>query len=144
MANTNLKAERLSATEGAAYLDRLVDTLDQMVRGVAAPETLRALAGASIAALRIQSLAFVHISSADDAEMTRLEERMRALGEEVDRDLGTVRDSGQVSADQLAVAIQAWSDYQRVLKDVLRLSRENTNVISFDVSVHEKRQVTKE
>jgi hypothetical protein len=144
VANTNLKAERLSATEGAAYLDRLVDTLDEMVRGVAAPETLRALDGASIAALRIQSLALVHIPSADDAEMTRLEERMRALGEEVDRDLGTVRDSGHVSADQLAVATQAWSDYQRVLKNVLRLSRENTNVISFDVSVHEKRQVTKE
>ncbi|MBI3782643.1 MAG: hypothetical protein HY270_04505 [Deltaproteobacteria bacterium] len=34
--------------------------------------------------------------------------------------------------------------HQRVLKDVLRLSRENSNVISFDVSVHEKRQVTKE
>jgi len=62
----------------------------------------------------------------------------------VDRDLGTVRDSGQVSPDQLAVATQAWNNYQRVLKSVLRLSRENTNVISFDVSVHEKRQVTKE
>lgn len=144
VANTNLKAARLSASEGAAYLDRLVDTLGEMARGVAAPGTLRALAGASIAALRIQPLALVHIPSADDAEMTRLEERMHALGEEVDRDLGAVRDSGQVSPEQVAVATQAWSDYQTVLKKVLRLSRENTNVISFDVSVHEKRQVTKE
>lgn len=66
-----------------------------------------------------------------------------ALSAEVDRDLAALHEGGQVSADQLAAATQAWGDYQRVLKDVLRLSRENTNVISFDVSVHEKRRVTK-
>ena len=144
VANTNLKAARLSANEGAADLDRFVDTLREMERSAVAAETLRALSGAAIAALRIQPLALVHIPSADDAEMTRLEERMRALGEEVDRDLAAVREGGQVSPDQLAAATQAWGDYQRVIKDVLRLSRENTNVISFDVSVHEKRRVTKD
>jgi hypothetical protein len=76
--------------------------------------------------------------------MSRLEERMGALEEEVNRDLSAVRTSGQVSPDQLAAATQAWDDYQKVLNDVLRLSRENTNVISFDVSVHEKRLATKE
>ena len=143
VANTNLKATRLSGSAGATDLDHFVDTLVEMQRSATAPETMRALSAAAIAALRIQSLALVHIPSADDAEMTRLEERMRALGEEVDRDLAAVREGGQVPPDQLAAATQAWSDYQGVLKDVLRLSRENTNVISFDVSVHEKRQVTK-
>lgn len=144
VANTNLKAARLSATEGAADLDRFVDILGEMARNAATPETMRALSEASVAALRIQPLALVHIPSADDAEMTRLEERMRALGDEVDHDLAALRDGGQVSAEQLAGATQAWADYQRVLKEVLRLSRENTNVTSFDVSVHEKRQVTKQ
>ncbi len=144
VANTNLKAARLSASEGAAYLDHFVDALGEMARGATAAETMHALYGASIAALRIQQLALVHIPSADEAEMTRLEERMRALGEEVDGRLTAVRQGGQVSPDRLAAAMQAWADYQRVLKDVLRLSRENTNVISFDVSVHEKRRVTKE
>jgi len=143
-ANTNLKAARLAANEGAADLDRFVDALGELARSVTATDTLRALSGASIAALRIQPLALVHIPSADDAEMTRLEDRMRALGEEVVHDLAAVRDGGQVSSEQLAAATQAWSDYQRVLAQVLHLSRENTNVISFDVSVHEKRLVTKE
>jgi hypothetical protein len=31
-----------------------------------------------------------------------------------------------------------------VMAEVLRLSRQNTNVISFDVSVHEKSRVTKD
>ena len=144
MANTNLKAARLAASQGAADLDRFVDTLTEMARSATASATIRTLSGAVTAALRIQPLALVHIPAADDAEMTRLEERMRALGDEVDRGLAVLREDGQVSPDQLAAATQAWGDYQRVLKDVLRLSRENTNVVSSDVSVHEKRQVTKE
>ena len=69
---------------------------------------------------------------------------MRTLSEEIDRDLIAARDSGQVPPEQLAAAAQLWMDYQRILTEVLRLSRENSNVISFDVSIHEKRYVTKE
>ena len=38
--------------------------------------------------------------------------------------------------------MQAWTDYQRMEAEVIRLSRLNTNVISFDVSTHEKRTAT--
>jgi hypothetical protein len=62
----------------------------------------------------------------------------------VDRNLASARESGAPLPQQLATASQAWSEYRRIAADVLRLSRENTNVISFDVSVHEKRQATKE
>lgn len=144
VANTNLKAARLSASKGAAALGRFVDALGDIMRGAEAAGTIRALSGASIAALRIQPQLLVHIPSADEAEMTRIEDRMHKLSEEVDRDLDTVRDGGLVAPERLAAAAQAWSDYQGILKQVLHLSRENSNVISFDVSVHEKRQVTKE
>ncbi len=63
---------------------------------------------------------------------------------EVDRDLTSVRDSGEIPPEHLAPATQPGAEYQRVIHDVLRLSRENSNVISFDVSVHEKRHVMKE
>ena len=144
VANTNLKAARLSAGEGGAALDRFVDLLGQIMRGAGGAETIRALSGASIAALRIQPLLLAHIPSPDDAEMTRIEERMRAFSGEVERDLTALRNDGQVPADQLGTAAQAWADYQRILKEVLRLSRENSNVISSDVSIHEKRLVTQE
>jgi len=137
VANTNLKAARLSASEGATYLDRFVDSLAQIGDN---PDS----SAAAIAALRIQPLLLVHIPTEEDAQMTQLEERIHALSAEVDAKLAALRDSGKASTEQLAAATQAWSDYQRVLKEALRLSRENSNVISFDVSVHEKRQVTKQ
>jgi TolA-binding protein len=144
VANTNLKAARLLSGEGAAALDRFVDELTEIQRTVRDPEMIRTLAGASVAALRSQSVLFVHIPSSDDAEMTRLEQRLRELNGEVDHSLTSARQSGQAWLDRLATASQAWSEYQRVATEVLRLSRENSNVISFDLSVHEKRHVTKE
>jgi len=144
VANTNLKAARLSAREGSAALDRFVSTLLEMQQTVAEPDTLRTLSRASVAALRVQPLLLIHIPTADDAEMTRLEQQMGALSNEVDRNLASARDGGRLPQDQLASAAQSWSDFQRVAADVIRLSRENTNIISSEVSIHEKRQATKE
>ncbi len=144
VANTNLKAARLSARDGAAALDRFVDAVSDMQRGAADPETIRTLSQASVAALRVQSALLIHIPSADEAEMTRLEQHMRELSDEVDRSLVRTRETNQLAAEPLAKAAAAWSEYRGVTVDVLRLSRQNSNVISFDVSVHEKRQATKQ
>ncbi len=144
VANTNLKATRLLSRDGGAALDRFVGALTNMQQAVTDPELLRTLARASVAALRTESLLFVHIPSADDAEMTRLEQQIHDLDAEVERGLSTARESGQPGSEQLAAASQAWGDYQRVAAEVIQLSRQNTNVISTDVSVHEKRQATKE
>ena len=70
VANTNLKAMRLSAREGLSAVDRLLVALDAMERSSTDPDTIRTLAAASVAALREQSLLLIHIPSADDAEMT--------------------------------------------------------------------------
>ncbi len=144
VANTNLKASRLSAVEGAAALDRLAGVLVEMERTASEPDTIRVLSQSGIAAYRVQSLLMVHIPAADDAEMTRLEQQINALSDQVDRGLATARGSGEVASDDVAKASQAWSDYRRVVSEVIRLSRENTNVISFDVSIHEKRRATKD
>ena len=144
VANTNLKAARLAEKDGAAALDRFVDALTAMQQATNDPDTMRQLATASVAALRAQSLLLIHIPTADDAPMTVLENRMRALNDSVDHALARVGGSTQVSPDQLATALQAWSSYQRIAAEVQRLSRENTNLISFDVSVHEKRHATQD
>jgi hypothetical protein len=133
VANSNLKAARLAAGDGALAVDRLVDALAELEETAVDPETLRALSAASVAALRIQTLLAPHVASPEDAEMTRLEERMRILGEQVDRVLATIPPGA---------AQPAWAEYRRHTAEVIRLSRLNTNVVSFDVSVHEKRRAT--
>jgi hypothetical protein len=103
---------------------------------------IRALSGASLAFARIQSLLFSHIPEKSDAEMTAIEARIQTLGETVDTQLKAGSASLRVSAAK-ADAAQAWADYQRTKAEVIRLSRENSNVISFDVSTHEKRTATR-
>jgi hypothetical protein len=142
--NTNLKAARLSVGEGAAALERFVAAL-AAIRGESAnPDDIRALADASSAALRVHILILVHIPESDPAEMTRLDEQIQALSEEVDRHLARARESGSGVDQQLAEASRAWAEHRRVAADVVRLSWENSNVISFDVSVHEKRKATRD
>ena len=142
VANTNLKASRLLAREGSATLDRFTTAVDAMMATSTDVATLRALATAATAVARIQSLLFVHIPEASDAEMTSLEVRIGTLSETVDARLRDVGPSLPASAAK-ADATQAWADYQRISAEVIRLSRLNTNVISFDVSTHEKRTATR-
>lgn len=143
VANTNLKAMRLSARDGLAAVDRLLVALDGMERSSTDPDTIRTLGAAAVAALRELSLLLIHIPSADDAEMTRLEKQMNDLAASVDRALATLRSGGNVPAGALDTAAEAWADERRVVAEVVKLSRENTNVLSFDVSVHEKRSATR-
>ena len=141
VANTNLKAARLLAHEGFATLDRFIAAADTMMASTDDVASVRALSAASTAFARIQSLLFAHIPEKSDAEMTALEARIRTLGETVDAQLKAGTASLPASAAK-ADAAQAWADYQRTEAEVIRLSRENSNVISFDVSTHEKRTAT--
>jgi hypothetical protein len=141
VANTNLKASRLLTREGSATLDRFIAAVDMMTASTDDVVAVRALATTGTSVARIQSLLFVHIPEASDAEMTALEARMRALGETVDAQLKSGTAALPASSAK-ADATQAWADYQRMEAEVIRLSRLNTNVIAFDVSTHEKRTAT--
>jgi hypothetical protein len=142
-ANTNVKAARLSVKEGAAALDRFVEKTVEMQSTSNDAERVRNLLSASVAAFRIQSLLAAHIPSPDDAEMTSLEKRMKTFNEDIDQRLAAVdMTTAPDSPDQLKAAKQALSEYRKILAEVLKLSRQNTNVHAFDVSLHEKRRVT--
>ena len=144
VANSNLKAAQLAARDGAAALDELLASLDAMARASPNVEAVRSLAAAAVAAARIQSLLLVHVPEASDAEMDALEARMRKLAATVDASLHGVAPKLPRSASKAAAdATRAWSEYQRIAAEVVRLSRLNTDVLSYDVSVHEKRTATR-
>jgi hypothetical protein len=133
VANSNLKAARLLMHDGSTQLDRFVSSVDAVTAASSDVAVVRSLSHAATAVARIQSLLFEHIPETSDVEMTALETRIRELGEGVDASL---RDA------DAADAAAAWTEYQRIAAEVIRLSRLNTNVISFDVSIHEKRFAT--
>jgi len=143
VANSDLKAARLAAREGLAAVDRFVVATQALQRATTDPETLRDLGAASVAALREEALLLIHVPVADEAEMARLEAQMAELTASVDATLGTLRGS-PLPQDQVDAAVDAWADQRRIAAEVVRLSRENTNVRSFDVSVHEKSAATRD
>ena len=144
VANTNLKAAHLSSHEAAAALERLVARLGALEARSKDPARIRRLSAAAVAALTIQTLHPPHIVSPDDAEMKALEGRIEALSEKVDEVLkGELKgEGGEGAGPEQGEALAAWRDYQGTTTEVLRLSRQNTNVLSFSMSVHEKRDAS--
>lgn len=140
VANTNLKASRLASGEAAVAVNQLVDALAALEAVATEPKLLRSLSGASVAALRIQALLTPHIASPSNTEMTHLEDQMHALAAIVERALAEARQSPPAAQARAAEAWEAWARYQHLDAEIIRLSRLNTNVLSFDLSVHEKRQ----
>lgn len=144
VANTNLKAARLATKDAATALEGFIAAVDSMSRASSDVAAVRALASAATAIARIQSLLFVHIPEGSSDEMTGIETRIRALTTAVDTALKEAGSSVPATASAAATdAAQAWAEYQRIIAEVIRLSRLNTNVISFDVSTHEKRNATR-
>jgi hypothetical protein len=131
VANTNLKAAKLSAGKATQLLELLVGALAAAQAKSTDPVRLRALSEASVAALWIQTLHAPHIAAPEPEVMASLEARIAALEAQVDRVL-----AAKPALPPEAVA--AWKDYQEATKKILALSRANTNVISFSMSVHEK------
>jgi hypothetical protein len=138
VANTNLKAAHLSTHQGAMALERLLAAVNAMEEGSKDPKRIRELARAQMAALTIQTLHAPHIASPDDAEMTALEARIHALEGTVEGAIASAGDRVPQAKDARA----AWEEYRDNTAEILRLSRENTNVLSFSISVHEKREAS--
>ncbi len=130
-ANTNLKAARLSKQDAAAALDRVLTAISTAEAATKDPSRLRELSAASVAALRIQTLHAPHIASPDEREMTAIETRVAELEKQV------------APATTAPGVSEPWTEYQRLTQEIFKLSRQNTNVLSFDMSIHEKRDASK-
>ena len=142
--NTNLKAQRLSFTEGQAAADAFRDALGSLDAGPG-PDVWRrkaTAANAVAAILDIQALQAPHIADPEDAAMTKIEARMKA-DETAIRDalaaLASLADPR--SRATLDAASAALERFMRVNAQIVGLSRRNTNVRSLALSLNEKQQL---
>ena len=142
--NSNIKAQRIAfgpAREAAAAFGT---SLEAAIRA-GAKDRCRAEALASRAhgaVLHIEVLQPPHIANAEDAVMTRLEGEMRASAEVARKSLDELRAvTGPAAAPHLAAASTALDGFLARNKEIVVLSRRNSNVHALALSLGRKRAV---
>ncbi len=137
--NTNLKAQQLSFGPAREAADRFKAALDHLSPSLPAKDQCRAeelVANAVLSVREMQLLQGPHIASPEDAFMTALEQQSSALESKAATDLTAL--SGLVDAPSLAAAQAAFEQLKGFARQIVSLSRTNSNVRSLDLSLRVK------
>ena len=144
--NTNLKALRLSFVPAAAAISHMEESLNQLMDWTASSSDeariIRLASKALTGALNIYTLQAPHIAETTDTGMDRIEANMKQLDEQV-RDALNSLDNLVGESGKLLIG-EAWKHYQHfqtINAEVIDLSRQNTNIRSFAVSMGQKRNI---
>jgi hypothetical protein len=141
--NTNLKAQRLSFGPTQEAADSVHGSLERVARAQPTGAVAADAARVVLAVREIQVLQAPHIAEADDAAMTRLEERM-ATAQSAARNALTQLES-QVRPDSrplVASARAALDRFNALNAEIVVLSRRNSNVRSLALALGQKRTLT--
>ena len=144
--NTNAKAQRLAfgpAREAAdAFRDRLSDAV-RSARGADATRAELLAARAELGVREIQALEAPHIAEAEDEAMTSLEEQMAASEAAARGSLAELASLlGPAAREALGSARAELDHFAELQKQIVSLSRQNTDVRSLAVALGNKRRLT--
>lgn len=145
--NTNIKAANLSFGKGSLAMKRFEEALTDLNRSKTSSSKDNQIAelvcNALTAGLKIHYLHAPHIAAANDDQMDKIEAAIKQYDDLIKRSLSKLKhlvpEEKQAS---LREAEAAYGDLARVTAEVLDLSRQNTNIKSFELSVGRKRKVT--
>jgi hypothetical protein len=143
--NTNLKASALAFGPAADALNQMDAALARVLSESAdsnaanAKKVILRAADARAAAQRIALLLPPHIAEETDAKMDALEAVMAKEDEQARRDLQELAALLPSNPDA-ASAASSYARFGELRKQILKLSRENTNVRSLSISLNEKRK----
>jgi hypothetical protein len=143
--NTNLKAQRLSFDSGRGAVNALRTSLAAVAKSAAGAQkccvdALVEKAGAAV--LEIEVLEAQHIAESEDAAMSRMEAQMNDLDRQAHQALDDLRKAVGPSDKPLADAAAALTRFEAINADIIKLSRQNSNVRSLALSLGRKRTVT--
>jgi hypothetical protein len=144
--NTNIKAANLSYTAAAqaiANFERLLSELmDIPISDGERAQMAKLAYQAATAAFMIYSLEAPHINEAQDKKMDELENLMGMNEKKVRNALSNLsRLTNQHGRIIFSDSLLAFSKFMEVHKEVVRLSRMNTNIKSLQLSLGQKRKV---
>jgi hypothetical protein len=143
--NTNLKATRLAFGPAADAVNEIDAALSRLVSASATSDTAATLTvlalNAEVGALRIQALLAPHIAEETDQRMDAIEALIATNEGDVRKDLADLAALPQLRGNaDLASATSSWDRFADLTKQILGLSRENTNVRSLNISMNQKRK----
>ncbi|MFA7383942.1 MAG: hypothetical protein WC001_10880 [Desulfurivibrionaceae bacterium] len=145
--NTNLKAASLSREEGAEAMQRFEHALNNVTTSSSGPpkedRVSRAISRAIIAGLKIYNFHSFHIAEASDEIMDQIETQMKTEENLASKSLAEL--AGMVNEKSRPALLQAktaFSEFMELTAKVIKLSRENSNVKSLELSLGKKRKVT--
>jgi hypothetical protein len=145
--NTNLKALRLSFGPAAAALRSMEDALNHLMDvASSAPDAVtivRLAARAATGALNIYTLQAPHIAESTVTRMDEIEADMHSLDAQVTDALQSLQALVDESGEPfLKAAWTSYKDLQNINADIVDLSRQNSNVRSYALSLGQKRKTT--
>ena len=144
--NTNLKALRLSFVPAAEAIKgmeaALVQLMDSSASSPGALGITRLASGALTDALNIYALQAPHIAETTDTRMDEMEAIMKNLDTQVTDALGSLQPLVDEQAKPfLDKAWTSYKDFRRINAEIVDLSRRNSNIRSFAISLGRKRKV---
>lgn len=144
--NTNLKAQKISATQGAQEMALFEQSLNRLIhRNTNNQRNEVAILSyeAVTAGLKIFALHKPHIEETDDQEMDKIEQSIKSYDESAKKALGALRSIADLSdSEDLKNAQTAYDRFMNLTAEVLRLSRMNTNIKSAELSLGKKRLIS--
>jgi hypothetical protein len=145
--NTNLKATRLSFGPAEKAVSRFEKALNTLVPNIPISQADGRIAKlacrALTAGLKIHYLQAPHIAAADDQRMDKIEASINQYEQESNESLKTLKGlvpPGKEQAYQEAKA--AFHELMQITAQVIDLSRQNTNIKSFEISLGRKRKIS--
>ncbi len=146
--NTNLKAYSLAFGPAAAALKEMDAALTGVVAARASSpaedemKVVQLADGARISALRLLTLLPPHIAEESGQKMDEIEAVMTKEDQTVRQNLDGLATLPSVSANHdLTTATACYARFTELKTQILKLSRENTNVRSLTISLNQKRRV---
>jgi hypothetical protein len=145
--NTNLKALRLSFVPTAAAMQSMEDALTHLMDVTSAsPDAVRITrlaAKAVIGALNIYTLHAPHIAESAVTRMEEMEAVMHSLDAQVTDALQNLQALvAEPGTPFLEAAWASYKDFQHLNTAIVALSRQNSNVRSYALSLGQKRKTT--
>ncbi len=145
--NTNLKAQKISAMQGAQEMERFEESLNRLIhRNTNVNQCNKAVMlsyEALTAGLNVFALHKPHIEEADDQKMDKIEQSIKSYDESARKALGALR-SIAIPGDNedLKNAETSYERFMNLTGEVLKLSRMNTNIKSAELSLGKKRLIS--